>query len=125
MFELLAMICIDGLCQERLLPAPASQTEAACLASAPRAADWAAAQGHKLRERPWECLNIPESEILPVCPWQAVWSATEVLGNVAATISGGTKDGLSEVEVPPERTALSPDEALRALVSPVILFLLV
>lgn len=46
---------------------------------------------------------------------KAVWSATEVLGNVAATISGGTKDGLSEVEVPPERTALSPDEALRAL----------
>ena len=44
---------------------------------------------------------------------------------MAATISGGTKDGLSEVEVPPERTALSPDEALRALVSPVILFLLV
>lgn len=42
MFELLAMICIEGLCHERLLPAPKPQTEAACLASAPRAADWAA-----------------------------------------------------------------------------------
>ncbi len=44
MFELLAVICINGLCQERLLPAPAPQTEAACIAGAPRAADWAAAR---------------------------------------------------------------------------------
>lgn len=42
MFELLAMICIEGLCKERLLPAPLPQTEAACLSSAPRATDWAA-----------------------------------------------------------------------------------
>lgn len=44
MFELLAMICIESLCQERLLPAPQPQTEAACLASAARAEDWAAAR---------------------------------------------------------------------------------
>ncbi len=42
MFELLAMICIEGLCQERLLPAPAAMTETACLASASRADEWAA-----------------------------------------------------------------------------------
>ncbi len=42
MFELIAMICIEGLCQERLLPAPAPQTEAACIAGAGRAEDWAA-----------------------------------------------------------------------------------
>ena len=44
MFELLAMICIDGLCQERLLPAPAPQTEAECIASADRASGWAEAR---------------------------------------------------------------------------------
>ncbi len=44
MFELMAMICIEGLCQERLLPAPAPQTEAACIADAGRAEDWAAAR---------------------------------------------------------------------------------
>lgn len=44
MFELLAMICIEGLCQERLLPAPLPQTEATCLANAGRAKDWAAAR---------------------------------------------------------------------------------
>ena len=44
MFELLAMICVEGLCQERLLPAPAPMTEAACIAGAHRANDWAAAR---------------------------------------------------------------------------------
>ncbi len=44
MFELLAMICIEGLCQERLLPAPAPQTEAACLDNANRATIWASAR---------------------------------------------------------------------------------
>lgn len=44
MFELLAMICVDGLCQERLLPAAAPQSEAVCQANAPRAAVWAAAR---------------------------------------------------------------------------------
>lgn len=44
MFELLAMICVGGLCQERLLPAPAPMTAAACIADAGRATDWAAAR---------------------------------------------------------------------------------
>ncbi|MEM7268838.1 MAG: quinoprotein relay system zinc metallohydrolase 2 [Pseudomonadota bacterium] len=45
MFELLAMICIEGLCKERLLPASTPQTQAECEADAGRAEDWAAARG--------------------------------------------------------------------------------
>jgi hypothetical protein len=90
-------------------------------------ADWAAAEGHELRDRPYVCLSNLGSEFVPFCPSQAVWSATEVLGNVAATAAtirgGSTKGKVPEVEVPPERTALSPDEALHALVSRFILVL--
>ncbi len=43
-FELLAMICIDAVCQERLLPAPQAQTKIECEASAVRATSWAKAR---------------------------------------------------------------------------------
>lgn len=59
MFELLAMICVDGLCQERLLPAPAPMTETACIASAARAEEWVASrEGASVQST--RCAALPE-----------------------------------------------------------------
>ena len=52
---------------------------------------------------------------------QAIWSATEVLGNVAATVTGNRSKDYQQSMPSPVSVPLSPDEALVRLVPYLIL----